>query len=109
MKFFRKLLSRNYKKISVSELKELLNSKQKVILLDVRTEEEFECFHIENSINISVQDLSDNLHKLKKHKNDNIIVYCGSGVRSKVATQLLIVNGFSKVYDLGLISKFDDI
>ena len=65
---------------------------EKQILLDTRDKEEVELGRIENSINIPLNDLRNNLDKLDKNKE--IIVYCAVGLRGYIAARLLKANGF---------------
>ena len=70
------------------------------IILDVRSAGEFASGHIEGSINIPVNKLADNLHKLKS-KSKPIITCCASGMRSATAKGLLESKGYAKVYNGG--------
>lgn len=56
-------------------------AKQGAIILDVRTKDEFSSGHIKNSINIPIDQLNNNLSKLKD-KDTCIICCCASGSRS---------------------------
>ncbi|MEI8058676.1 MAG: rhodanese-like domain-containing protein [Ferruginibacter sp.] len=79
---------------------------QDVVLLDVRTAEEFngtakEKFgRLKNAINIPVQELKDRIKELENFKNKNIIVYCSHGHRSSAAAYQLTQAGFTKVINL---------
>jgi len=69
------------------------------IVIDVRTLEEFESGHIENSSNIEWQEISsiaDNINKDQK-----IYLYCRSGRRSQNATDILVDLGYKDVTNLG--------
>ena len=70
------------------------------IIIDVRSEAEFYSGHIENSLNISISDLSSNLDHLKC-KDQAIITCCASGVRSAVAQKLLSAKGYNNVVNGG--------
>jgi phage shock protein E len=70
------------------------------IILDVRSKGEFAGGHIKGSINISVDQLGNNLHKLKS-KTKPIITCCATGMRSASAKRLLKSNGYSEVYNGG--------
>ncbi len=76
--------------INIEDIKSLDFEKQ--ILLDTRDKEEVELGRIENSINIPLNDLRNNLDKLDKNKE--IIVYCAVGLRGYIAARLLKANGF---------------
>jgi rhodanese-related sulfurtransferase len=77
-----------------------------VVLLDVRTQEEFEgkaepnFGSLKNAINLSVQDLPTQMHQLDSFKNREIIVYCSHSHRSPMATYMLSQNGFANVKNM---------
>ncbi len=64
-------------------------------IVDVRTEQEFASGHVEGSINIPLQELSDRLDELRNM--NNIILCCASGARSAMATQMLAEENVSCV------------
>lgn len=70
-----------------------------VILIDVRTPEEFAAGHIPGAVNIDVQsdDFRQKIQELDRSKT--AAVYCRSGVRSMNASRILVLEGF-KVYNL---------
>jgi len=74
--------------------------KEGAIIVDVRSKGEFESGHIQGSINIPVDQLRNNLPKLKE-KNKPIITCCASGMRSASAKVLLLSQGFKEVYNGG--------
>lgn len=80
----------------MSTLDEVLNNGNYVIL-DVRTEEEFNTGHIKDSLNIPYDEIDENINL---DKNKVILVYCRSGVRSKKAYSSLKSLGY-KVIDMG--------
>lgn len=73
---------------------------QGAIIIDVRSKGEYNSGHIQNSLNIPVDALRQNLGKLKD-KNQIIITCCASGMRSASAKSILKANGFSEVYNGG--------
>lgn len=85
--------------ISVEEVYEIIKNNQDYIILDVRTKEEFNEGHLEDAILIPVSELESRLDELPKDKP--IITYCKSGGRSRNAANILVENGFRKVYDMG--------
>lgn len=70
------------------------------IILDVRSKGEYASGHIKGSINISVDQLSTNLAKLKD-KNATIITCCASGMRSASAKGILQSKGYTNVHNGG--------
>jgi peroxiredoxin family protein/rhodanese-related sulfurtransferase/TusA-related sulfurtransferase len=78
--------------------------KDDYILLDVRTEEEFENGHVDGAVNIPVDSLRDRLHELDKEKA--IIEYCQVGLRGYIASRILKQNGFKAVNITGGYKSF---
>ena len=80
--------------------------KQKVVLLDVRTNEEFtgnapdKFGRLDGAINIPVQELASRIKELNQYKNKDILVYCSHSHRSPRASYLLTQNGFNKVTNM---------
>lgn len=72
------------------------------VIIDVRSSEEYDTGHIENSINIPV----DSISTIEYDKDTVIIVYCATGMRSSNAAKTLIDLGYTNVYNLdgGLIN-----
>jgi phage shock protein E len=70
------------------------------VILDVRSHGEYVSGHIEGSVNIPVNKLSESLNKLKS-KNQTIITCCASGMRSASAKGLLESKGYTKVINGG--------
>jgi TusA-related sulfurtransferase/rhodanese-related sulfurtransferase len=67
-------------------------NKENTILLDVRTEIEFNNGHVEGALNIPVDDLRDRLNELDRNKE--IIEYCQVGLRGYVASRILSAHGY---------------
>ena len=81
--------------ISVQEAHESLGN-QGVLFLDVRTRQEFvNDGRIKNALLVPVNSLEKKLPDLEIHKQNKIIVYCRSGRRSQLATDILINNNFN--------------
>ncbi len=85
--------------ISVAELKSKLNIEPDTYeIIDVRGYSDYNINHVENSKNIHVGYLTDNLDKISKQKTT--VVYCESGNRSSIAASTLLKNGISNVINL---------
>ncbi len=89
-----------YIKLTPEEAKEMIDNED-VIILDVRTEEEFRQGHIEGAILIPDYDLDKLAGEKLPDKDATILIYCRSGNRSKLASHLLIGMGYQNVYDFG--------
>lgn len=86
--------------ISVKEVKDLvdnLDEEENVVIIDVRTVEEYKEGHIAGSINLPLDIISN----IDVSKDKKIIVYCRSGRRSNLAAVELIGLGYKNVYDMG--------
>jgi rhodanese-related sulfurtransferase len=77
-----------------------LSDAGKGIILDVRTPDEVAEGFIAGSVHIDIyeDDFEQRINKLAKDKE--VFVYCEAGGRSSDAAELLLKNGFSKVYNL---------
>jgi rhodanese-related sulfurtransferase len=87
------------KKVDPVEFSEVV-AEPGVIILDVRTPEEFNAGHIENAININVADSNFSSEVSKLDKNATVAVYCRSANRSAVATKEMAELGFTDMYDM---------
>lgn len=76
-----------------------LAAKETTAIVDVRTVQEFEEGHLESSISMPLQSLSDSIESLKQY--ENVIVICRSGGRSAKAKAKLEEDGFTNVYNGG--------
>ncbi len=65
-----------------------------LVILDVRSPEEFNNGHIPQAKNISYDEIADRLPELAPWKDKTIIVHCRSGRRAAIAEKVLIENGF---------------
>ena len=77
-----------------------LIAKQKGTLLDVRTPSEFSNGHIKNAgqLNFYLPDFRRRLLMLSK--DEPVFLYCNTGYRSRIASEMLISNGYTRVYNL---------
>ncbi len=71
------------------------------ILLDVRRSDEYRAGHIKGAVNLPLSRILTESHTLLPDCQQEIIVYCHSGHRSKTACMQLANMGYAKVYDLG--------
>ena len=105
----------HFKTIQPSEICEYVKSHPNVVLLDVRTKEEFEgksnpnFGSLKNAINLPVQVLEEKISTLDAYKNKEVIVYCSHSHRSPRASYILTQHGFSNVTNLaGGMSEMKD-
>ncbi|MBL8915922.1 MAG: rhodanese-like domain-containing protein [Archangium sp.] len=83
-----------------------LVQKQGALLLDVRTPQEFAEGHVDGAVNVPVQELEAKLASLPAKKDQDVVIYCRSGVRSARASGILKTAGFTRVHDLGAMSNW---
>ena len=96
------------KSVTCSEKDEILKSNSNAMLIDVRTEEEYNEGHIEKAINIPYDKVVEGLSVYGIINFDvPLIVYCKSGGRSSEAAESLVNAGYNNVYDLGAMSNCD--
>jgi len=87
--------------LSQNEWAQALTEQQQAVVLDVRTQEEFESGYIPKAINIDIQmgpSFIDEINSLDKTKS--YYVYCRSGARSSQAVQLMRELGFNNTFNL---------
>jgi len=90
--------SKSMEEITPKALERLLDSKSKVVLLDVRERHEYDLCHIGGAKLVPLPELRGRLNELEK--DDDLVVYCHVGVRSGRAVELLTSAGFKKVRNL---------
>ena len=73
------------------------------MLIDVRSKGEFASGSIKNAVNIPLNEISNQKNKLKN--NENIVVFCRSGMRSKQAQSILKQAGISNVFNGGSLQN----
>ena len=100
MKNFFKKVYRSQTNITKEEMQELLNNNENVVLLDVRSPQEFKEGHLEGAINIPTYELKYKAHIFLVNKDSIIIAYCAFGIRSKKAVKILRKLGYKNIYHL---------
>lgn len=96
-----------YQKITAAEAKEMM-TEEGVIILDVRTREEYEQGHIEQAVLLPYDEIEELFDELLPDKEAKILVYCRSGNRSQTAAKSLLELGYTNVYDFGGIIDWPD-
>ena len=93
--------SATYEQISGAEAKALMDSESGYIIIDARTQEEYDEGHIPGAIMIPEYEIADRAEKELPDKNQLILVYCRSGRRSKIAAEELVKLGYTNVKEFG--------
>ena len=86
---------------TVSELNESITKlDHELVLLDVRTQAEYDSGHILNAINISHEQILEDPELLAEYKDSQMVVFCRSGGRAGKVIQLLESIGFEDIIDI---------
>ena len=95
-----------YVKLKPEEAKARIDSGDAIVIVDVRTPEEYGESHIGNAINIPVEDIGAEKPEALPDTDAEIMVYCRSGVRSKQAADKLLGLGYKNIKDIGGIKDW---
>lgn len=90
-----------YATITAQQAKQMMDASDGYVILDVRTEAEYQQGHIANAILIPNTDITAQAPSAIPDKQTVIFVYCRSGVRAQDASQQLAAMGYTHVYDMG--------
>lgn len=93
--------NKTFQSISAKDAKTMMESDKDIIILDVRTKDEYEEGHIKHAVLLPVAEVELEAEYTLEDKEQTILVYCRSGVKSKIASQLLVELGYSNVYEFG--------
>ena len=99
--------SATYDQISGAEAKALMDSESGYIIIDARTQEEYDQGHIPGAIMIPEYEIVDRAEKELPDKDQLILVYCRSGRRSKIAAEELVKLGYTNVKEFGGIIDWE--
>ena len=90
-----------YMNITAQEAKELMDTREGYIILDTRTQEEYDQGHIPGAILIPYDEVLEKAEGILTDKNQLILVYCRSGRRSKIAANDLVKLGYTNIREFG--------
>ena len=99
--------SATYEQISGAEAKALMDSESGYIIIDARTQEEYDQGHIPGAVLIPEYEIADRAEKELPDKDQLILVYCRSGRRSKIAAEELVKLGYTNVKEFGGIIDWE--
>lgn len=91
----------SFEQITPAEAKAIMDEGDDYVILDVRTQEEYDEAHIEGAILIPEYEISAKAESVLKDKEQLILVYCRSGRRSKNAASELAALGYTNVKEFG--------
>ena len=90
-----------YVNITAEKAKEIMDSEEGYIILDVRTREEYDEGHIPGATQISHEEIEEKAEQVLTDKDQLILVYCRSGRRSKIAAEALVELGYTNIKEFG--------
>ena len=90
-----------YMNITAEEAKQIMDNEEGYIILDVRTQEEYDEGHIPGAIVISHEEIEEKAEDVLTDKDQLILVYCRSGRRSKLAAEALVELGYTNIKEFG--------
>ena len=90
-----------YLNITAEEAKEIMDTEEGYIILDVRTQDEFDESRIPGAILIPHDEITEKAEDLLTNKDQLILVYCRSGRRSKLAAEALVELGYTSIKEFG--------
>lgn len=90
-----------YVNITAEEAKQIMDSEEGYIILDVREQDEYDAGHIPGAILIPYTQIEEKAEEVLTDKNQLILVYCRSGRRSKIAAEALAELGYTNIKEFG--------
>ena len=90
-----------YMNITAEEAKQIMDTEEGYIILDVREQDEYDAGHIPGAIVISHEEIAEKAEKVLTDKDQLILVYCRSGRRSKIAAEALAELGYTNIKEFG--------
>jgi rhodanese-related sulfurtransferase len=85
---------------AISQQALMSEAPEAVVVLDVRTPEEYAAGHVPNATNIPHDELADRIGELGPDKSRDVFVYCKSGRRAELAAETLAAAGFTRIHHL---------
>ena len=93
--------------MTTQELQSKLNAKENFVLLDVRTQEEYNAGYIAGAILLPYDEIKAKATIVLPDKEKEIVLYCRSGRRSAIAKKSLLDLGYQKVVDFGGVKRWE--
>ena len=98
--------SSSYQQVDAETAKELMDTEDDYVILDARTQAEYDEGHIPGTILIPHDTVATAAEDALPDKDQPILVYCRSGNRSKQASQALVDLGYTNVIEFGGINNW---
>ena len=90
-----------YMNITAEEAKQIMDREEGYIILDTRTQAEYDEGHIPGAIVIPHDEITEKAEQLLPNKDQLLLVYCRSGRRSKLAAEALVKLGYTNIKEFG--------
>ena len=90
-----------YMNITAQDAKQIMDTEEGYVILDTRTQAEFDDGHIPNAVLIPYDQILEKAEAVLKDKEQLILVYCRSGRRSKIAAEALVELGYTNIKEFG--------
>ena len=90
-----------YVNITSEEAKEIMDTEEGYVILDVREQDEYDAGHISGAILIPYTQIEAKANEMLPDKDQLILVYCRSGRRSKIAAEALAELGYTNIKEFG--------
>ena len=96
-----------WQSISPEEAHDWMESGEDLVVVDVRTQEEYDAGHISGAVLVPNEEIGDPIpDQLPEDLDQPLLLYCRSGRRSKEAAEKLAALGYTQVYELGGIQDW---
>lgn len=92
--------NKNVKNVSGAEVASLIRDTKDIIIIDVRSKNEYKSGHINGSKLMPVNEIARRITELEKFRGKPILVHCASGSRSPRAVSVLLKNKFGPIYHM---------
>ena len=90
-----------YVNITAEEAKQIMDTEEGYIILDVREQDEYDAGHIPGAILVPYTQIAEKAEEVLADKDQLILVYCRSGRRSRIAAESLAELGYTNIKEFG--------
>lgn len=92
--------NKNVINVSGEQALNLIKENKELVIIDVRTKNEYKAGHINGAKSIPVQEIASRMTELERFCGKPILVHCASGGRSPKAVRVLLKNKFTPIYHM---------
>lgn len=91
---------------TLDKIQEDNKEKEKYLVIDVRSAEEYDAGHVKHAINIPFDQIEGRLSEIESYKDKDIVTVCNTGNKSGKVAETLVANGFTKVSNAQGVKDF---